>query len=455
MATDLEQLQRRVAALTTLQKVAQELMTELDLERLLQKILQSAIQVLDGSEGSLLIWVPSDELVFAVSEDARIVGHRMPADKGIAGWVFTYCQPLIVGDVSQDERFFPEVDQYLGFKTQSLIAVPLMTPTEKLGVVQVLNKRSNEQFDEQDLDTLSVLAAQAAVMFVNARLYQELEQEKDRMLALEDQTHKKLARDLHDGPAQTLAAMMMNVELILRLYEHDPRRVPAELTEVYHAAGKTLNQIRNAMFELRPVILETQGLQAALEYYVDRQNSTEDMNIYLDVRDLTERLPPRVESLCFSIIREAIGNVKKHAGTRNAWIVVERREDDLIVAVRDDGAGFDVSSMSAGYDRRGSLGLLNIKERSEMLGARYAIESVPGQGTLVYLVVPLADQPVDIEETVLSDQERLDAQCRQRRKPKTGPLGWTPSAQRSDNGRRKGTGPLGLLGQKTTEQAEA
>jgi signal transduction histidine kinase len=373
----------------------------------------------------------------------------MSADKGIAGWVFTHCEPLIVGDVSQDERFYQDVDHFLGYETQSLIAAPLMTPTEKLGVVQVLNKRSGEMFDEHDLDTLSALAAQAAVMFVNARLYQELEQEKNRIIALEDQVHKKLARDLHDGPAQTLAAMMMDIEFIQKLSGREPERVPEELAALREAAGKTLDQVRNAMFELRPLVLETEGLKAALEYYVDRQTSTEGINIHLDVRDLDERLPFRMESLCFAIIHEAVGNAKKHAEADNTWIVVERRSDDVIVAVRDDGKGFDVKATEESYSQRGSLGLLNIKERCEVLGARYAVESKPGQGTLVYLIAPIADgRGALIGAHADSQVAELSADGR-RRKRKTGPLDWTNSEPKTPTPadmRRKGTGPLSWFG---------
>ncbi len=444
MSLERELLERRISALTALQDIAQDLMTELDLEQLLQKILQAAVRVLNATEGSLWFWVPSDELVVLVSEDPSFVGSRIAADQGLAGWVFTNLEPLIVGDVSKDERFLSSVDQGSGFETHSLIAVPLMTPTERLGVLQVVNKRSGEQFDGQDLDVLNALAAQAAVMISNARLYQELEQEKNRVINLQDQMNKKLARDLHDGPAQTLGAMMMNVEFILKLYEREPEKVPQELEELRRAASKTLDQVRDAMFELRPLVLETEGLQAALEHYVDRLNTTEGMNIHLDIRSLDERVPSRVESLCFSIIREAVGNVKKHAKAANAWVIVERRSNDLVVAVRDDGEGFDVDETEASYDRRGSLGLLNIKERCEALNAQYAIESAPESGTLVYLVVPLGGS----EDSGTAGGVPAVTVSESGRKRMTGPLNWNGNGARTPTkGRKKGTGPLGLLGE--------
>ena len=454
MTSRQEQLEKRVAALLAVQDIAQELTSELNPERLLNKILNAAVTVLDASDGSLLLWAPSDELVFAVTENPSLLGRRIPADKGIAGWVFTTCEPLIIADVAQDKRFYQEV--LSDFHTYSLIAVPLMTPTEKMGVIEVVNKKSGEQFDDQDRDLLMALAAQAAIAFANARLYQDLEADRNRIIALEDQMHEKLARDLHDGPAQTLASMMMDIEFIQKLHEREPERVLEELNLLREAAGKALNQVRNAMFERRPIILETQGLKAALEYYVERLGLTEGLNIQLDIRNLDGRLTPRIEGACFAIIREAVGNIKKHAQAKSTLITVERRATDLLVAVRDDGKGFDRAKVEEGYDRRGSLGLLNMKERSEMLGARYEIESVPGRGTLVYLIVPLPASDVSPKSpsAPAACKPEVRPNGRTRRKRHTAPLVWPEnqaSAEQKRGERRKGTGPLEVLNGKPAE----
>ncbi len=422
------------------QKIAQDLTSDLNIKRLLNKIINAAVQVLGASEGSLLLWDPeTDELVFVVTESQDLINYRISADKGIAGWVFTHCEPVIVGDVQHDERFNPKVDQDTDFSTQSMITVPLMNPTEKIGVIQVLNKISGEQFDDWDRDILTALAAQATNAVINARLYQDLETEKNRIIELEDQTRKKLARDLHDGPAQTLAAMIMNIEFITRLYEREPDKVLSELGQLRETAQRTLAQVRNTMFELRPLVLETEGLKAALETYVERLTRTEEMNIHLEVRNLHERLPSRVEELCFAIVKEAVGNVKKHAHAQDTWIIVERRQKDLIVAVRDNGAGFDVADTKKSYDRRGSLGLVNMQERAELMGAQYTINSVPGRGTLVSLIVPLDSENHETRESQPVSPPPPPAGPSKRRRG-TGPLLWPSNIPTQD--REKGTGPL-------------
>jgi signal transduction histidine kinase len=387
-------VERRINALTALQDISRTLSSELDLNRLLRKIVHAAVEVLNASTGSLLIWDPTDNsLVFAVTEGGEGEGEtlkqsRMPADQGIAGWIFTHRQPVIIEDAWQDERFFKGIDESLGYRTRSLIGVPLMTKGEMIGVLEVL-KRSGEKFDEQDLDTLSALAGQAAIAIVNARLYSQIREERDRMLGIEEELHKKLARDFHDGPAQTLASLIMDIEFIQKLLERDPSKAEVELLQLKEKATKAMHQARTTMFELRPLILETEGLKAALEYYVEQLRQTENMSIHLQIEGLDERLPPRVKDIVFAIVREAVNNIKKHARANNVWLTAIRRERELLATVRDDGQGFNLEEVEISYATRGSIGLLNLYERAEMLGGRISIESALGQGTTVSLTVPL------------------------------------------------------------------
>jgi len=264
-----------------------------------------------------------------------------------------------------------------------------MTKGEMIGVIEVLNKRSGEKFDEQDLDTLSALAGQAAITIVNARLYSQIREERDRMLGIEEEVHKKLARDFHDGPAQTLASLIMDIEFIQKLLERDPSKVEVELLQLKEKATRAMHQARTTMFELRPLVLETEGLKAALDYYVEQLRKTENMSIHLQMEGLEEHLPHRVKDIVFAIVREAINNVKKHARANNVWLTVVRAEKELLTTVRDDGQGFSVEEVEISYATRGSIGLLNLYERAEMLGGRISIESALGQGTTVSLMVPL------------------------------------------------------------------
>src|SRR5262245_42411256 len=120
----------QIAALHTIQKVAQSLSSELDLETLLRKVLRAALEIVDATAGSLLLYdAANDELRFEVLEggdEEHLKGRRMPSNQGIAGWAFKHGAPLVVPDVSKDERFYKDFDQSSGFQTTSLIALPLI-----------------------------------------------------------------------------------------------------------------------------------------------------------------------------------------------------------------------------------------------------------------------------------------------------------------------------------------
>jgi len=390
--------QEQIAALLTLQEIAQDLAAELDLETLLERIIEAAVTVVQASAGSLLVWdTLNNDLVFAVTKGGggqALIGRRMPAYKGICGWVLANRRPASVQDVLQDHRFFSAIDESLGFfHTSSLLAVPLIAKGEPIGVLEVLNKASEQQFDEQDTELLMALAGQAAVAIKNARLYRQVQEERDRIVALEEQVRKDLAREIHDGPAQMLSAIVMHLGALESMLPDMSGQVAQEVALVHEMASKALQQIRSMIFELRPVILQTKGLTSALHTYVERLREVEGMTIHAELEEWVERLPVRIEEIAFAIIQEALTNVKKHAKAQNTWLQVCRQNDHLLVNVRDDGQGFKITRLEVLEAQEGHLGLINMRERAEMVGGELAIRSQPGWGTRVTLTVPLSPRP--------------------------------------------------------------
>ncbi len=389
------QLEQRVAALVALQESSRTLTSELVLDQLLGKILQSAVQVMQASAGSLLLHDPaSNELVFSVVQGGggeALKNTRIPSQQGIAGAVFTSRQPSIVHDVRADKRFLKGIDVKYGFHTVSMIAVPMLLQSEPIGVIEVMNKESGEDFGANDQELLLAFAAQSAIAIQNARLYQQVVAERDRILSVEEQVRRELARDLHDGPAQLISAIIMEFRFLKEVLRRQPDKATEELRHLEELATHALHQVRNMVFDLRPLILETQGLCAALELYVQKQREGEGLNLHLDPDGFTARLPRQAEAAIFSIVQEAVSNARKHAEARNVWIVTREQNDFLTITVQDDGRGFDVASVEGEYSKRGSLGLLNMRERSEIANAKLTISSHVGKGTLISLVLPIAD----------------------------------------------------------------
>ena len=155
-------LRRYIGALQELQKTVQQFTPEQDILALLDDTLECAMELLDATDGSLmLIDEESDELVFVLVHGAvgeTLTGQRFDRRQGIAGWVAEHREPAIVNSVRSDRRFWPELDERVDFETRSLVAVPLAARGSVLGVIEVLNKRSGEGFTDDDASLLSILA---------------------------------------------------------------------------------------------------------------------------------------------------------------------------------------------------------------------------------------------------------------------------------------------------------
>ena len=388
-----ESYEDRITGLYALQDAARSLALELNVPLLLKKILRSAVQVMDATAGSLLLLDPAtDQLVFEVIEGGggdALNKQRIGRDQGIAGWVATHCEPVVVDDVTKDDRFYTGIDRVSSFTTNNLLCVPLMSKGEVIGVLQLLNKRSGELFNQDDVNILSIFASQSAAAIESARLYEAVREERDRVVAVEEDVRRRLARDLHDSLAQLLAAALMNVRFMNEEVTKQNAISTADLSALEDVISKALFQVRTMLFDLRPVILETQGLGAALEAYTKRLRKEGTGRLRLSVSRELGRLTPKVETAVFSIIRESLNNVRRHARAKNIRVALDRDEEKLYVAIEDDGQGFDVDLVERMYGERGSIGLLNMKEWAETVGGTLAIESEVGQGTKVSMTVPL------------------------------------------------------------------
>ena len=388
-----QNLQRQVERLHVLQRISQEVAWELDIDRLLHNILRSAVEVMEAKAGSLLLLdEKTDELVFAVVEGGggeRLLNTRMSRHQGIAGWVMDHQETVIVDDTMQDQRFYAAIGKSVDFQTTSLISAPMVVRGQRIGVIQILNKQSGERFDQDDKTLLDVFASQSAVSIRNAQLYQDLRDERDKLVMVEEDVRKRLARDLHDGPTQLVAAIQMNLQFVRMLMEKEPGKAYAEIGEVMQVAEQAMRQLRTMLFDLRPVILETKGLVPALETYSNRLTETEKFAVHFTVEDEIPRLSRQAESAVFAVVQEAVGNAKKHAHASNIWIVVQSKGKALDISVEDDGCGFDTSKALSQSASQGSLGLINMYERAEIVQGKLDFSSQEGKGATVLLVLPL------------------------------------------------------------------
>ncbi|PDV97249.1 GAF domain-containing sensor histidine kinase [Candidatus Chloroploca asiatica] len=268
--------------------------------------------------------------------------------------------------------------------------IPLRANLRTYGIVVFAIERA-ETFAEDEIAGLTALVNYAIIALHNAQLIFDLQEERNKLISKEEEVRHQLARDLHDGPAQAVAAITMNVEFIKRLLERDPERVLDELDKLSALAKRTTYEVRTMLFELRPLVLETQGLKVTLEQYLQRfqQNST-GTKLVLEADGLDEvHLETKTEGTLFNIIQESINNALKHARAKHIWVRLQRDGNNLIAVVQDDGIGFDLNEIMRSYEKRGSFGLLNIDERARLVNGTAELASTPGQGTKVTITVPI------------------------------------------------------------------
>jgi signal transduction histidine kinase len=315
------------------------------------------------------------------------------AEKGLLRETIDEGASLLAHQVSQD----PELSCIIALqKCRVAYCIPLRSGLNVYGVMLFAHP-DPDFFTIINREVLDIIGSQAMIAIQNARLYQDLEKEKERMMDIQEDARKKLARDLHDGPTQSIAAIAMRVNFARRLIERDANAAADELNKIEDLARRTTKEIRHMLFTLRPLVLESQGLTAAFVSMAEKMKETYAQNVKVEVDpNLLPELELGKQGVIFYIAEEAVTNARKHATADSIWIRLNSIQPDLaMLEIEDDGDGFDVGAVDASYEHRGSLGIVNMRERTELLNGILKIESKKGQGTKIRVLIPLSEEAVD------------------------------------------------------------
>jgi two-component system sensor histidine kinase DegS len=197
----------------------------------------------------------------------------------------------------------------------------------------------------------------------------------------------RLAREVHDGPAQVLANTVMRLQFVEQMVKHRPAEVGTELAKLRAALQESLKDVRRFIFNLRPASLSDAGLIATLKYYTQDYSEQTGIPVELNVPENLV-LSSNQELVVFRVIQEALQNIHKHAEANVVTIDVQQRPGGpLSVNIADDGRGFDTKRVRQG--RTGSSGLVSMRERASTVGGTLKVDSRPGNGTTVTLVLPM------------------------------------------------------------------
>lgn len=206
----------------------------------------------------------------------------------------------------------------------------------------------------------------------------------EMLVNAQETERQRLSRQIHDGPAQALSNFILQTEIAMRLMDVDAAQAREELNNLKTSAMGTFQKVRNFIFELRPMMLDDLGLVPTVRRYADAFKEQAGLDINVTVTGAERRLEPYLEVMLFRAIQELLGNAARHSQATLVKIMLDMGEDRVRVSVDDNGKGFDPDSIQ----QSNSLGLKLIRERAEMLGGNFEIDSNIGKGTRVSFAVP-------------------------------------------------------------------
>jgi signal transduction histidine kinase len=377
------------ARLRRLIAVGRSLVSQLDLETVLGRVLNAARDLTQARYAALGI-LDSDRsrldrfITVGIDDSTRVRIGALPEGRGVLGVLINDPKPLRLKNVSDHPRSygFPEHHPPMG----SFLGVPILIGGEAFGNLYLTEKEGGD-FDEVDEESVIILAEWAAIAIANARSVA-----RDRLrrtMEASERERKFWARELHDETLQGLAALRVLLGSALRV--GTPEAMSGAIDQATDELGGEIDKLRALITELRPAALDELGLMAAIEALTERSATTAGLDIKTDFALPEtwgrERLDPELESTVYRLVQEALTNVVKHARAERVDLKVSMDGDAVTVSVRDDGVGFDPATTSEGF------GLVGMRERLELIGGHVQVSSAPGQGTEVRAELPVSGAP--------------------------------------------------------------
>ncbi len=371
--------QQRLVESVSLQRVTSALLQGRTLDEVLAVVCTEAKSLIKAG-GSIVFLLEDDGLLHVAHSlgDGEPSFKAMPVEASFTGTVITTGKAVFTNQPSKEELWYGStLDDLQGGAIRSLLAAPLMIRASIIGALVVVNKEN--PFDPDDLRVMGLFADQAAIAIENGRLIQEVEQ----IAVMEERN--RLARDLHDSVTQSLYGVSLYAEAAARrLDSEDYPGVAEYLRELRKTALDALKEMRLLIFELRPPLLDKEGLEAALQARLDAVEGRAGLKTELRV-DIEGRLPAKIEEGLYRIAQEALNNVLKHALAHHVMVCLEAHHGMATLNVSDDGVGFSVDRAK----ESGGVGIKGMYERVQSIGGALEITSRPGEGTNIKVQVKL------------------------------------------------------------------
>ncbi|MBI2854542.1 MAG: GAF domain-containing protein [Chloroflexi bacterium] len=402
-----DELEQRSQEAEALYDISMEISRLLDTDKILSSVVEKARVLLSADVALLLLWDEQGETYVKETSGAitkAMSQVKLASGQGFTGVILKQGLPVATADYLEDGTFMHDksVDDVIAQeRLHAHLGVPLKVGHQVLGAL-VVGRRYVKAFSPHETSLLERLANQAAIAINNAYLYEEVRRKEelrgqllDKVISAQEEERKRIARELHDEPAQIFTALAMQLEAMATQLPQSQVDIKERLQRQQALAAHALETIRKLMSDLRPTALDDLGLVPAIRQYAESRLGEEGVRINLRATNMPARLPGRVETVVFRIMQEAVNNVYKHAAAHNVTISLRYENNTVKATVQDDGRGFDADALARSGYKGAGLGLLGIDERVSLIGGSLIIESEPGKGTELHIEVPLPQGGVD------------------------------------------------------------
>ena len=376
--------------------------SSLDIGKVYKAFSESIKKLVDFDQASINL---VDELkqnlrILALSQDTPSVveaGNIMPLNGSGTQWVIENKKVNIETDLAKKRQFSTDVGLLAqGFK--STIRLPLRSRGEVIGTFN-LRSRHPHTYSEREQKILEQLVAQIADAIDNAKAHNSLKNQQLRVRQLltqavraQEEERKRISADLHDSVAQWLVAASYRAQTCNELLSgHNNNEAQGELAAIESTIDKSLKELRRVVTGLRPPALDELGLSHALRQSLE-DLKTDGVDCQFSKVGTPVRLSSSTEIAVYRMVQEALSNVRKHANATKVNLRLQFQADKLLVEVRDNGRGFNLSQTLDSAISVGHMGILGMRQRVEALGGDIKIKTGEGAGTTITLRLPIQPQ---------------------------------------------------------------
>ena len=250
--------------------------------------------------------------------------------------------------------------------------------------LQNLTAELEERVEERTHELAAAHTKLLEQLEYRAQAEQNLRSLSSRLLSIQEEERRGIARELHDQTGQSLTVLKLMVGRADRVA---PEELKPHLADIGAMITEVIKQVRSLSLSLRPGVLDDLGLVPAMEWLFKQLHTQAELKVHFEY-DAISQLPPDTSTALYRVTQEALTNVMRHAGVKEVWVRLSNLDGRISLSIKDLGQGFD----SAAADARHSTGLSAMRERAALIGGSCAIESNPGKGTVITILLPLPNQ---------------------------------------------------------------